>query len=106
MSKIKYTVWERIGDGLRISRKAKKKILGVRISKNKLRLKIRQLKFDKDGEPNNDFCANCGCGISRQSEQMAQYPDCYIIWYCIRCGSQTGSMDNSRYVSELEKIEI
>ena len=100
----------RFGD--RLPRKIKKEILGKKISKTKLKAK---LKYISDSEQslfemwNNDnsfnpFCPICGCEVSYTIHHSVEYPEVWNEDFCGRCGNKVGCQDNSKpyHVLELE----
>jgi len=101
-----------IGEGERVPRKIKKKILGSKLSKNKIRKKISKLEikiytyFDGHTVPytEEEFCPKCGCEEHYSSGEMAEYPETWIRHYCLRCGTLVEEADNSAMIHELVNI--
>lgn len=100
----------RLLDGEKIPRKAKKEILGLKISKSKLKKKIKDFKVIKKQkhiyestvtniEP---FCPKCGYELTRCSGNMAEYPELWERVYCLRCEYLVAEADNSVYYHALE----
>jgi len=97
---------------IRIPRKLKKKYLGSKLNKTKLRKLINSVEIVHN-HPNDhidilpyEFCPKCGCKGSSGTGNMASYPEHWEIFYCNRCNSATGSVDNSRFVHILEEMLI
>jgi len=103
--KIKFKgFYERFYNDLRVSRKAKKYILGVIQTKNRIDKRIKLLKFDEHGISYEHFCPSCGCSITESTSNMASYPEVYIIQHCLRCEEKVGGADNSEWTHVLDKI--
>lgn len=101
--------YNRLMNGEKIPRKAKKIILGKRMSKTQIKSKLRTMKitqkiktiydgFDLNNEP---FCLECGCKVIRWSGNRADYPDLWDVGYCARCGHKVAEADNSPYYHEI-----
>lgn len=102
--KIKFDeLYYRFYEGFRVSRKAKKHLLGVRQTKNRIQKRIKALKFDENGLANHHFCPKCGCDLSGCTRNMAVYPEVYIVQSCSRCGEKVGGADNSEWSHVLDK---
>lgn len=97
-----YSAIEAIYSGEKAPRKMKKLVLGRKINKSNIRKKISKIVPDTEGIVDEDFCSECGCIYQRGTGNMAEYPEHWEYFYCIRCGNKVGSIDNSRYVSSLE----
>ena len=107
MAKINYSrAWEAAYNGDKLPRKAKKAILGKRITKKQLKAAVTKLQFDEHDELISEpFCPNCGCTANRGTGNMIEYPEHWEIFYCIRCNEKVGDIDNSRFVHVLEYEE-
>ena len=84
--------------GEKIPRKAKKYIMGKKLSKCKVKRMIKAYKHGDDG-----FCPNCGSCITHSTHNMAEYPEVWIKHYCIRCGELVAYEDNSPLISVLDE---
>ena len=104
MGKYNYgRIWAAAYNGEKLPRKAKKMIFGKHVSKTKIKLAIAELQFMDDGElAVGGFCPKCGCTMERGTGNMAEYPEHWEDFYCIRCNTLVGSIDNSRYMHVLE----
>lgn len=91
----------------RLPRKLKKRILGKKISKSKIRklLSVVKIIYHKDGESEiypNEFCPHCGCTITFGTGNNVPYPEWWEYYYCARCGAIVGYIDNSPFIHALE----
>lgn len=108
---IKY--YHRLRNGEKIPRKAKKEILGLKLSKSKLRKKIKQFKvihkartiYELDETTIKPFCPYCGCELTRSTGNMAEYPELWDRVYCLRCDELVEEADNSVYHHILEEMK-
>jgi transcription initiation factor IIE alpha subunit len=93
-----------------IPRKHKKAILGFKLSKNKIRKLLKTVKlgdeiksiFEEREIKPFMFCPKCGCKGFAGAGNMAQYPEHWEKFNCIRCGTLVGYIDNSPFVHALE----
>jgi hypothetical protein len=92
----------------KLSRRLKKKFLGTKLSKKKLRELLASVKIIKNEYPTPatilpfEFCPKCGCKVSVSTSNMVGYPEVYSLDYCRRCGYLVGAADNSPYYHCLE----
>lgn len=98
--------------GDKLPRKAKKSLLGKRLSSSKLRRMIKGVTVGKQSETMyeaeilpNAFCPNCGCTEMHGSGNMATYPEHWEIFKCDRCNSPVAYIDNSPFRHILEDPE-
>ena len=92
--------YNRLMQGEKIPRKAKKIILGKRMSKTQIKSKLRTMKitqkvktiYDDFGLNDDAFCMECGCKVIRWTGNMSEYPDLYEVGYCARCGHQVAEI--------------
>jgi hypothetical protein len=104
-----YQRWQETG---KMSRKFKKNLLGTKTSKAKLKKLIESLIFipsenDCSTPPEilpYEFCPKCGCKSTRHEDYGAPYPEVYYATFCLRCNSEVGGADNSRYWHILEEL--
>ena len=97
-------------EGDKIPRKAKKQILGKRMSKTKLKrlldsVEIIGIAQTMHEEPNIKpylFCPQCGCTETRDGGNLTAHPEYWSYTYCLRCNKVVGYIDNSPYIHALE----
>lgn len=103
MNNIKPKYFERIYRGEKVPRKIKKAILGLKLSKTELKKMIENTNIIEYSPYNNSykykypdkyFCPYCGCVLTDCTGNMAEYPEEYIISYCLRCGEKISVSDN------------
>lgn len=95
-----------------MSRKAKKIILGRKLSKKKIRQKIKHFKvihhqkhiYESTIANESFFCPWCGCEATRSTGNMVDYPELWEKIYCLRCGQLVCEADNSTYQHVVECI--
>jgi hypothetical protein len=94
-------------------RRLKKKVLGTKISKNKLRKLLASVRiithhgrtmFSRDWLEIYPyyFCPKCGCKEFEGSGNMAEYPEHWEEFNCLRCRYQVAEIDNSPFCHVLE----
>lgn len=103
-------------NGKKVPRKFKKKILGKKMGKSKLRRKIEKFEVIHEGKSLRDstvysdtlFCPKCGCTEYRGTGNMVPYPEMYENFYCLRCNYHVATIDNSpfRHCLEYEGCKI
>jgi hypothetical protein len=86
-----------------LTRKEKKALLSKKLSKTKLKLKLRNLKvrideFDVEYLNDIEFCPKCGCEHKIYTGSLVGYPEIYEIQYCARCGFILAFADNSPWI--------
>jgi len=94
----------------KLPRKAKKYILGIRLSKSKLKKLLRQVQIIKPSRTMYEtavikpylFCPHCGCTSMRGSGNQTSYPEHWEYFYCDRCNKVVGYIDNSPFIHALE----
>ena len=94
----------------KLPRKLKKRILGKRISKSKLRRKLDAVVIYKPAKTCYEsasmncepFCPHCGCEAIRFIDHRAEYPEMWTEDRCMRCDAVVGYIDNSPYIHALE----
>lgn len=101
---------EWFGDGGKLPRKLKKKILGERMKRGKLRKLLDSVTI---GEPIKTmyetpnispylFCPSCGETGYRGTGNMTSYPEHWERFTCLRCHNVVGYIDNSPFIHALE----
>ena len=94
----------------RLPRKLKKRFLGKKMSRNKLRKLLDSVVIHDTADTMYDypdihpyaFCPNCGCKASYGSGNKTSYPEHWEYFYCIRCNNVVGYIDNSPFIHALE----
>lgn len=105
---IKFKYLSMIHSGYKVSRKTKKKILGNRMGKSKLKQLLDSVQVITNKYPESAtilpymFCPKCGCDKTRSTGNMVDYPELWVRAYCLRCGFLVGEADNSPLVHALE----
>lgn len=108
--KLTYKHYRGALEGDKLPRKAKKVILGLKISHSKLN---RLLKTVTLGEPIRTmyerreifpyaFCPKCGCRDYQGGGNQTQYPEHWEYFRCIKCRNVVGYIDNSAFIHALE----
>ena len=96
--------------GCKIPRKVKKRLLGIRLNKSKLK---KLLKIVTLGEPIRtmyerrkiypfSFCPKCGCKNYVGSGNLTSHPEHWENFRCLRCNNIVGYIDNSPFIHALE----
>jgi len=94
----------------KLSRRLKKKLLGNKISRKKLRILLQTYKVFPNKYPESstiepfEFCPKCGCTEYYFTNNMATYPEQWIEYYCYRCDNLVASVDNSPFIHVLEEM--
>lgn len=98
-------------NGYKVPRKIKKAIIGTRIPKSKLRRMLKETKIvsiaktmydEVIAEPHGLFCPHCGCKGMIGGGNMAEYPEHWERFRCLRCQKVVAYIDNSPFVHALE----
>jgi hypothetical protein len=103
---------QKVYNGENVSRKTKKFFLGLKLSKSKIKRKIKHFKVFYHAKNLTEeslfnmqlFCPNCGCTLTRSTGNMVDYPEIWDIVYCLRCNTRVAEADNSTYTHVLEEI--
>lgn len=91
----------------KLPRKLKKKLLGYKKTKSLLKRMIKASHITEYNttmydiatiEPFGLFCLECGCTDYYGSGSRVSYPEHYEYFYCIRCKSMVGWVDNSPFI--------
>jgi len=90
-------------DGDKLPRKKKKALLGKRLGKQNIGNRIENW---IKGVDRIDFCPKCGCPFMYSTGNMAEYPEVWENFYCLRCRAMVGAADNSPFQHVLEWIWI
>lgn len=116
MSKVKQRYLREVfqGEHTRLPRKVKKIIFGHRMPAGKLRRLLDSVTIGKPAKTMYEhadikpymFCPHCGCTGMRGSGNKTQYPEHWEYFYCLRCRSAVGYIDNSPFIHALECKEF
>ncbi len=88
----------------KLPRKLKKRIVGKKISSSKLNRLLKETIVIKHKYPYPEtilpyqYCPKCGCVVYKSTNNMAEYPEVWISYTCLRCGYEVASEDNSPFV--------
>lgn len=94
----------------KLPRKLKKFIIGKRIGAGTLSRLLNSVVL---GEPRKTlyddieiylytFCPKCGCRACSGGGNLAQYPEHWEYFKCLRCNNVVGYIDNSPFIHALE----
>lgn len=91
----------------RLPRKLKKRVLGRKLNKSKIRKLLSNVQVYHDVDGNSmispfEFCPNCGCRHYYGTGNLEDYPSWYEFFYCYRCDKKVGIIDNSPFRHVLE----
>lgn len=96
----------------RLSRKFKKRYLGRVLNKSKLKRMIARVTINRSDNCRDSneilpfaFCPNCGCRGINFGDNRAEYPERWVVGYCLRCGERVMESDNSPFWHVLEEIK-
>jgi len=106
----KYKYYYNSHYGQKLPRKLKKRILGKKLNKRKLKELIKSVRIIRDEEDRSEivdikpyvFCPQCGCSTTYHINHGVPYPEIWIEDRCLRCDAWVGGADNSRYEHILE----
>ena len=99
MKKPTWTEYRMMATGGKIPRKSKKRVIGTRISKKKLREEINKGVLC--------HCPKCRHLIMvRSTGNMAEYPEVWEYNYCANCGLIISGADNSYPVDLIQAAEM
>ena len=98
----KYRYSRRLENGEKIPRKAKKYILGKKISKKQLKKELKEYIAYESAT----FCPYCGCDHTVYIDHHVGYPEVWIDYYCARCGKKVAYEDNCPYTHILDEGEF
>lgn len=104
------SIFKALAEGEKVPRKAKKLMLGKKIPKSRIKdmlKKVEVLYFAKTMWENpvispHIFCPKCGCIHDYGTGNMADYPEHWEHFKCLRCGYLVGMIDNSPFQHVLE----
>ena len=93
-----------------LPRKIKKRVLGKRMSKSKLRRLLSTVKVVKEADTCYEtteifpylFCPSCGCTNSQAYDHGAPYPEMWVDYHCLRCDDKVAYIDNSPFIHVLQ----
>lgn len=102
-----YFMYKHFGDVHSLSRKTKKAVIGKKMSKVKLRKRLKAVVVTQSQEYqgkilSDRFCPKCGCDQCKSTGNMAEYPEIWEQEHCMRCGFLVSQADNSPYYHALE----
>ncbi len=108
--KKKHRYYRAIVLGRKCPRKAKKAILGLKMSESSVRQLIKTVTI---GDPIKTmyerveispyaFCPKCGCKEYVGHGNRAAYPEHWESFTCLRCDTLVGYIDNSPFIHALE----
>lgn len=93
----------------KLPRKTKKFILGNKLNNKKLRELLANVKITPSTNNHDSaiiepypFCPKCGCVHIRSVNMGAEYPERWVMGYCVRCNFLVEVSDNSPYYHALE----
>jgi transcription initiation factor IIE alpha subunit len=84
----------------KLPRKLKKRFLGNKMSKNRLRKLLKSVEIDII-KPYS-FCPHCGCREMFGTGNLTSDPEWWEKFFCYRCNKLVGYIDNSSFVHALE----
>ncbi len=110
--KIKNEHYASMAAGHKVPRKVKKFFLGKRFTNSKIKRLLKKIEFGKEIRTMYErreilpfaFCPKCGCRDYVGYGNMAEYPEHWEDFICLRCRSVVASIDNSPFVHVLENM--
>ena len=112
--KINYLkVYDAINNDEKLPRKVKKRILGIKLNKNKLRKLLNSVEIIKSASTMYEnpiikpyaFCPKCGCVEMKGTGNLSAYPEHWEYFHCLRCNYIVAYIDNSPFIHALEAYE-
>ena len=109
--KINYhKLYSALSNGYKLPRKVKKSVLGLRMSKSKLRRLLKSVEIISSASTMYEvpeikpylFCPHCGCTEMRGTGNMTSYPEHWERFHCVRCNKVVAYIDNSPFIHALE----
>ena len=97
--------------GGKIPRKTKKRILGCKISKGRLKRMLKETAVlepiktmyeRRKFVPHGEFCPHCGEKNYVGTGNRTSYPEHWEYFRCLRCRKVVGYIDNSPFIHALE----
>ena len=98
-----------------LSRREKKLLFGRRPGQSKLRKAFNALNIIREPRTLSEdyeftgvdelFCPKCGCIETMGTGNMTCYPEHWEYFYCLRCGFQVGTIDNSPFCHVLAEMK-
>lgn len=94
----------------RMPRKIKKRLLGKRLNKSRLKKLLDSVRIIDHGDSGSheveilpySFCPKCGCRQVRFVNMGVEYPERWVKIFCARCNFLVEMSDNSPYIHCLE----
>lgn len=111
MKKIQYLkVYFAIRNREKLPRKLKKRVLGRKLNKSKLRKLLKTVEvidycktmYERPTIKPYLFCPKCGCRDYVGTGNKTGYPEHWEYFHCIRCWNIVAGIDNSPFVHALE----
>lgn len=115
MKKIKYwKVYDAIRNRERLPRKIKKRVLGRKLSKSKLKRLLKTVEVIVSCKTMYQtpiikpylFCPKCGCRDYVGTGNRTSYPEHWEYFHCSRCWNVVAGIDNSPFVHALESKDF
>jgi hypothetical protein len=108
--KLKYAHFLAMGHNQKVPRKAKRLLVGIRMSKSALNRKLKNLSlvrpcktmYERTEFNQELFCPKCGCEHYHGTGNMTSYPEHWEYFYCLRCHYRVAWIDNSPFIHVLE----
>lgn len=93
-----------------VPRKIRRRILGHKVTKKKLKQMLSSLiitrhPYPKESELSDEFCPKCGCKSLIYYSYEVPYPEVWSELICGRCGFVVGCADNSPFVWTVDDDE-
>lgn len=96
--------------GEKLPRKIKKRFLGLRINKTKIKKLLKSVEIVAEARTMYEFpvikpymfCPHCGCTEMYGTGNKAYYPEHWEYFYCCKCKNVVGYIDNSAFIHALE----
>ena len=114
MRKIQYwKIYTAILNREKLPRKIKKRILGKRLSKTKIKKLLKTVEVITSCKTMYQqpvikpflFCPKCGCKEYIGTGNRTGYPEHWEYFHCLRCWNVVAGIDNSPFVHVLETNE-
>lgn len=105
-----YKTYWALAHSKKVPRKAKKAVLGYRMSSSKLKRLLKQVVVVKSARTMYErpkilpyaFCPKCGCEHVYGTGNMESYPEHFEYFNCLRCMYLVGMIENSPFYHVLQ----